>query len=73
MKRTALNTHTIDPQTGFPVKSRLLSVTVLADECITADAFATAFMIMGLDKAWHYAKTHDEIDAYFVYSGEDIL
>ena len=43
--------HTIDPFTGYPVTHNLLSVTVLADECAYADAYATAFMVLGLEKA----------------------
>lgn len=43
--------HTIDPATGYPVQHSILSATVLADNCATADAYATAFMVMGIDKA----------------------
>jgi len=40
--------HTIDPSDGYPLRHSLLSVFVLADDCMTADAYATAFMVMGL-------------------------
>lgn len=60
--------HTINPNTGFPEKSRLLSVTILAESCILADAYATAFMVMGLDKSIELAKQLDAIEAYFIYS-----
>ncbi len=43
-------THSIDPATGFPRASRLLSATILTEECMTADAYATSCMVMGLDK-----------------------
>ena len=43
--------HTIDPSTGYPVQHNILSSTVIADDGATADAYATAFMVMGLDKA----------------------
>lgn len=43
--------HTIDPATGYPVQHSLLSATVIADDCATADAYATAFMVTGIDKA----------------------
>ncbi len=43
--------HAIDPNTGYPVSHQLLSLSVLADDCTTADAYATAFLVMGLDKA----------------------
>lgn len=60
--------HTIDPKTGYPVQHSLLSTTVLADDCMTADAFATAFMVMGLDKSIEIANQHPEIKVYFIYS-----
>jgi thiamine biosynthesis lipoprotein len=58
--------HTIDPTNGYPVKHNLLSVSVLANDCITADAFATAFMVMGLEKAKAFLKNNPELDGYFI-------
>ncbi|NTV84334.1 MAG: FAD:protein FMN transferase, partial [Bacteroidales bacterium] len=43
--------HTIDPKTGYPVRHSLLSVSVLAEDAATADGYATAFMVMGFEKA----------------------
>jgi thiamine biosynthesis lipoprotein len=43
--------HTIDPRTGYPVQHSLLSATVIAENCAKADAYATSFMVMGLEKA----------------------
>ena len=43
--------HTIDPRTGYPVQHNILSSTVIAKDCMTADALATAFMVMGLEEA----------------------
>jgi FAD:protein FMN transferase len=63
--------HSINPKTGYPVLSRLLSATVLADECITADAYATAFMVMGLEKSVTFLEQSDELEAYLVFSDED--
>ena len=60
--------HTIDPQTGYPVQHNILSSTVLAANCATADAYATSFMVMGLDKAKAVLKRHPELMAYFIYS-----
>ncbi len=60
--------HTIDPSTGYPVQHSLLSASVIAKDCMTADAFATSFMVMGLEKSMEYVKTHRDIEAYFVYS-----
>ena len=61
--------HTIDPNTGYPVQHNILSATVLADDCATADAYATAFMVMGLDKAKSVLAKHPELMAYFIYDG----
>jgi len=63
--------HTIDPKTGYPVQHSLLSTTVLADDCMTADALATAFMVLGLNKSIDVANQHPEIKVYFIYSGDD--
>lgn len=63
--------HTINPKTGFPERNTLLSASVFAKDCITADAFATAFMAMGLEKAYELASRLPEVEAYFIYSTED--
>ena len=49
--------HTIDPHSGYPVTHTLLSATVIADECAYADALATAFMVMGLEKQCNSASS----------------
>lgn len=59
--------HTIDPRTGQPVQCNILSATVLAPDCATADAFATAFMVLGLDSARNVVENHKELEAYFIY------
>ena len=61
--------HTIDPETGYPVQHSLLSVTVVHDEAAFADAYATAFMVMGVKRAKEFIENNDELDinAYFVY------
>lgn len=61
--------HSIDPTTGYPVDHTLLSVSVLADDCMSADAYATAFMIMGKEKAMQFLSGRDDLEAYFIYSG----
>ncbi|MEI6274613.1 MAG: FAD:protein FMN transferase [Prolixibacteraceae bacterium] len=58
--------HTIDPSNGYPVKHNLLSVSVLANDCMTADAYATAFMVMGVEKSKVFLTKHTEIEAYFI-------
>lgn len=60
--------HTIDPKTGYPVQHNILSATVLTKDCATADAYATSFMVMGLDKAKQVLEKHPELLAYFIYS-----
>ncbi len=63
--------HTINPFTGFPAQNRLLSVTVIHDNCMLADAYATAFMVMGFRKSKQFAKSHPELEVYLVYTGKD--
>jgi len=60
--------HTIDPKTGYPVKNNLLSITVFANDCMTADAYATAFMVMGKEKAAEFVDNRDDMDAFFIFS-----
>jgi len=63
--------HTIDPKTGYPVKHSLLSATIMADSASIADAYATAFMVMGLEKAKQFLVKHPGMEAYFIYSGKN--
>lgn len=63
--------HTIDPKSGYPVQHSLLSATVLAKDCMVADAYATAFMVMGLEKAFDIAKDNLQLEAYFIYADEN--
>lgn len=60
--------HTIDPKTGYPVQHNILSATVLAKNCATADAYATSFMVLGLDGAKKILEKHPELLAYLIYS-----
>lgn len=62
--------HTINPATGYPEDGTLLSATVLASDCMTADAYATAFMVMGLERAKQFVLNAPELEAYFISSGE---
>jgi thiamine biosynthesis lipoprotein len=62
--------HTIDPITGFPVQRELLSATVFASDCSTADAWATAFMVMGHEKAIALLNEHPELTVLLVYSSD---
>lgn len=58
--------HTIDPRNGYPVQHSILSATVIAKDCATADAYATAFMVIGKEKAIKLCDAHPELDAYFI-------
>ncbi len=63
--------HTINPFTGFPERSTLLSVSVFHTSCAVADAYATAFMVMGEEKAFRLAAQNPDLEAYFIVAGED--
>ncbi len=62
--------HTINPHTGYPVQHNILSSTVLAKDCATADAYATAFMVLGLEETKKILDSHPGIQAYLIYSDE---
>ena len=62
--------HTIDPHTGYPVQHSILSSTVVAKDCATADAYATAFMVMGLEQAKKILQSTPDIQAYLIYADE---
>lgn len=63
--------HTIDPVSGYPVQHSLLSATVFAPDCMTADAYATAFMVMGIEKSLQLAEQL-HLDAYFIYAVDSV-
>lgn len=58
--------HTIDPRTGRPAMNDLLSASVIADDCATADALGTALMVMGTDAAQEWLMAHREVEAYLI-------
>jgi thiamine biosynthesis lipoprotein len=64
--------HTLNPKTGYPAENELLSATVIAKSAAIADGMATAFMVMGLEKAKSYLETkdHDHLEVLFIYRGE---
>ena len=62
--------HTINPKTGYPAQQDILSSTVLAPTCAEADAFATAFMVLGMEGAKQILRSQPQLDAYFIYSDE---
>ena len=68
--------HTIDPSTGYPSESDLLSATVIAPDCMTADAYATAFLVLGMEKSCKLIEElnqsgKERLAYYFIYINED--
>ncbi len=63
--------HTIDPHTGYPVEHTLLSATVFASTCMIADAYATSFMVLGVDGTREVLASHPELGAFLIYSEEN--
>ena len=63
--------HIISPITGFPANNRLLSVTVIHDECILADAYATAFMVMGVKKTKEFVLSNKNLEVYLIYTSKN--
>ena len=62
--------HTIDPRTGYPIQHNILSATVFGPTCAVADAYATAFMVGGFEKAKEILERHPEFMAYLIYSDD---
>ena len=61
--------HILDPRTGFPARQNILSASVLADDAMTADAYATVFMVMGLEQSKEYLVDNKDLnlEVYFIY------
>lgn len=63
--------HTINPATGYPVEHSLLSATVVHRSCAMADAYATSFMVMGLDGAKQFLQSRKDLEAYLIFADAD--
>jgi len=63
--------HTINPVTGYPVRHTLLSATVVTDNCALADAYATAFMVVGLEKSKEILIANPTLEALLIYTNEE--
>jgi FAD:protein FMN transferase len=63
--------HIIDAKTGYPSKTNLLSISVIAKDCMTADAYATAFKTMGIEKVKLFLKEHRELKAFLIFENEE--
>ena len=63
--------HILDANTGYPSKTNILSVSVIAPNCATADAYATAFQAMGIVRTTELLKSHPELQVYFIYEDDE--
>lgn len=62
--------HTINPLSGYPTQQDILSSTVMAPSCAEADAYATAFMVTGMEQAKRILQQQPQLQAYFIYADE---
>ena len=63
--------HCIDPNTGYPVEHQVLSVTVMANSSVWADALASICMVMGMEKSLPLIENMDDVEAYYIYVNEN--
>ena len=63
--------HCIDPNTGYPVEHQVLSVTVMANSSVWADALASICMVMGMEKSLPLIESMDDVEAYYIYVNEN--
>lgn len=63
--------HTINPLTGYPAEQNILSCTIVADDCMTADGYATALMASGLDEAIRIADALNKFEYFLIYIDEN--
>jgi len=66
-----MQNYTINSKTGYPAHHSLLSVTVIADDCVSADAYATSFMVMGPGRTPAFLKNHPGMNAFLIFSRPD--
>lgn len=62
--------HIIDTKTGYPSKTNLLSISVIADNCMTADAYATAFKAMGIERVKTFLESHPELKVFLIFEND---
>jgi thiamine biosynthesis lipoprotein len=65
--------HSINPLTGRTVKTNVLSTSVLAPDCMTADAWATALMVLPLEKGQELIENHPKLEALWIVAKNDSL
>jgi len=64
--------HIIDTKTGYPTKTNILSVSVIADDCMMADGYATAFQAMGTENVKQFLTEHSELQAHLIFENENM-
>ena len=64
-------THIIDAKTGYPSRSNILSISVIAENCMTADAYATALQTMNLEELSNFLNNHPELKVYIIFENEN--
>ncbi|PWJ34103.1 FAD:protein FMN transferase [Sediminitomix flava] len=65
--------HTIDPRTGYPAKSNMISASVITNDCMSADSYATAFMVMGFEEAKALVEKNKDLEAILIYDNNGEL
>jgi thiamine biosynthesis lipoprotein len=63
--------HIINTNTGYPTKTNILSVSVIAEDCMMADGYATAFQAMGVESVQEFLRDHSELQAYIIFENEN--
>jgi thiamine biosynthesis lipoprotein len=64
-------THIINTNTGYPSKTNILSVSVIAQDCMIADGYATAFQAMGIEKVAAFLSSHPELKVFIIFENDD--
>lgn len=64
-------THIIDAKTGYPSQSNILSISVIAENCMAADAYATALQTMNLEELSNFLSNHPELKVYIIFENEN--
>lgn len=64
--------HIIDTKTGYPSKTNLLSISVIADNCMVADGYATAFKAMGIENVKTFLETHPELKVFLIFENDNM-
>jgi thiamine biosynthesis lipoprotein len=63
--------HIINTKTGYPTKTNILSVSVIAEDCMTADAYATAFQAMGIENVTEFLKSHPKLKVFMIFENDN--